>query len=56
MCDYCKDKKESSTLNVYNEECKATINYSAGVVEVIDENGDCLEWEVNYCPMCGRKF
>jgi hypothetical protein len=55
-CEFCKDQLNSKNLVIQHEECEATIVYSAGIVRASDINGDYIEWEVDYCPVCGRKL
>jgi len=60
MCKYCTDNKRISEKDKYGEGAESYIADDALiVVHFATECGysyGSAEIEINYCPMCGRKF
>ncbi len=61
MCEYCEKRKELKSCNFCGS---ATLSVSGKILEVqgnekkfnIFKKIYCPRFDINYCPMCGRKL
>ena len=43
--------------NTYSRNTVFSMQYSGeGIVDIYSEHNDNDEWDINYCPLCGKKL
>lgn len=43
--------------NTYSRNTVFSMHYSGeGIVDIYSEHNDNDEWDINYCPICGKKL